>query len=115
MPSVRRLLSGIAVSLLALAHPEWRVLADEPAAAKTPVDFVREIQPLLAAHCHECHGGKRQEGGLRLNDRAIGPGRRRFGPKGDRAVRSQGQPTAARRSTARTPICGCRPREKASR
>ncbi len=69
MPSVRRLLSGIALTLLVLGHLAAQLFADEPAAGPPPVDFIREIRPILAAHCHACHAGKRQEGGLRLNTR----------------------------------------------
>ncbi len=29
-------------------------------------DFVRDIRPLLARHCHDCHGGAVQESGLNL-------------------------------------------------
>ena len=32
-----------------------------------PVDFVREIQPLLAERCIKCHGPEKQKGGLRLD------------------------------------------------
>lgn len=39
-----------------------------PAAAE-PIDFVRDVQPLLAKHCHECHGPVKQEAGLRLDRR----------------------------------------------
>jgi len=31
--------------------------------------FEKEIRPLLARRCHECHGEKKQEGGLRLDSR----------------------------------------------
>ncbi len=44
--------------------------AGDPDAKPAPVDFVRQVQPILAAHCYECHGLKRQEGGLRLNIRS---------------------------------------------
>lgn len=30
-------------------------------------DFVREVQPLLVAHCYECHSGEAAESGLRLD------------------------------------------------
>ncbi len=33
----------------------------------TPVDFAREIQPLLASRCYDCHGPEKAKGGLRLN------------------------------------------------
>ncbi len=39
-------------------------------ASQTKVDFAREIQPIFAAHCAECHGGKKQEANLRLDDKA---------------------------------------------
>ncbi len=32
---------------------------------------MRDVQLILARHCYECHGAKRQEGGLRLNARAA--------------------------------------------
>lgn len=32
-----------------------------------PVDFARQIQPLLRDRCERCHGAKKQEGGLRLD------------------------------------------------
>ena len=40
-----------------------------PAANSIPIDFEREIRPILAKHCVLCHGKKRQEGGLRLDRR----------------------------------------------
>ncbi|REJ95262.1 MAG: DUF1549 domain-containing protein [Planctomycetota bacterium] len=39
------------------------------AAGSQPVDFVREIRPILAERCYSCHGGESQEGGLRLDVR----------------------------------------------
>lgn len=35
--------------------------------AERPVDYARDIKPLLARHCGGCHGAKKQEGGLRLD------------------------------------------------
>ncbi|MFO0868036.1 MAG: PSD1 and planctomycete cytochrome C domain-containing protein [Pirellulales bacterium] len=35
--------------------------------AAEPVDYLREIKPVLAAHCYACHGALKQEGGLRLD------------------------------------------------
>ena len=32
-----------------------------------PVDFVREVRPILETHCCECHGDKKQKSGLRLD------------------------------------------------
>lgn len=42
-----------------------------PPPATRPVDFVRDIQPLLAAKCNDCHGEDEQEGQLRLDAKAI--------------------------------------------
>ncbi|MFN9913818.1 MAG: c-type cytochrome domain-containing protein, partial [Pirellulaceae bacterium] len=40
----------------------------------TAVDFSRDIQPLLAEHCLQCHGPDKAEAGLDLTqrDRALG-------------------------------------------
>jgi len=35
----------------------------------TPVDFAREVQPILAKQCYRCHGPNVAESGLRLNER----------------------------------------------
>ncbi len=37
--------------------------------ARPPVDFQRDIAPLLKARCLECHGPDKQRGGYRLDDR----------------------------------------------
>lgn len=35
--------------------------------AAEPVDFVRDVKPLLARHCTKCHGAEEREAGLRLD------------------------------------------------
>ncbi|HXX93368.1 MAG TPA: hypothetical protein VEN81_07020, partial [Planctomycetota bacterium] len=54
--------AGIALGLLARASGQE---------APTEVDFVRRIQPILADHCHKCHGLDRPKGGLRLDLRSA--------------------------------------------
>jgi hypothetical protein len=39
--------------------------------AQDPVEFARDIEPIFAARCYECHGAKEQEGDLRLDDKAA--------------------------------------------
>ncbi len=45
------------------------LLALAASASAADPDFVRDIQPLFAKHCYECHGPKKQEGNLRLDQR----------------------------------------------
>lgn len=40
-----------------------------PPAALRPVDFGKEVQPLLQKNCYSCHGAEHQEGGLRLDQK----------------------------------------------
>src|SRR5207248_451358 len=35
--------------------------------AAEPVDYVRQIKPLLARRCYACHAALKQQGGLRLD------------------------------------------------
>jgi mono/diheme cytochrome c family protein len=39
--------------------------------ADAPVDYVRDIRPILAQHCYSCHNGKVQKGKLRLDTAAL--------------------------------------------
>jgi hypothetical protein len=36
-------------------------------AAAAPIDFVREVRPILEQHCYECHGEKKRKSGFRLD------------------------------------------------
>lgn len=44
--------------------------AQTPLAGRQAIDFQREIQPILRAHCYECHAGATEEGGLNLGVKA---------------------------------------------
>lgn len=65
------ILFGLLASMPPLAAsdeaPQTAKADDKPAS----VDFAKQIQPLLAAKCYECHGEKKQEGGLRLDVRSA--------------------------------------------
>jgi hypothetical protein len=50
------------------------------AAEATPVDYTREVKPLLAAHCYKCHGASQQKGGLRLDTAAFARQGGKHGP-----------------------------------
>jgi len=45
-------------------------LAKLPPAVTHQVDFVHEVEPLLAEHCVQCHGHEKQKGELRLDGKA---------------------------------------------
>lgn len=52
------------------AIPFALILAVTTTATADPVDFARDIGPLLQQHCIECHGPEKQQGGYRLDRRS---------------------------------------------
>lgn len=38
-----------------------------PLSAAEPVDYLRDIKPILSMHCYSCHGAAKQRSGLRLD------------------------------------------------
>jgi mono/diheme cytochrome c family protein len=40
-----------------------------PPAATKPVDYARDIQPLLKKSCYKCHGPEKQKGKFRIDER----------------------------------------------
>ncbi len=83
----RRLLLRLATPVAALAAinaGSGEARSAEPAEAKpAAVDFERDIRPMLTVHCGACHGGTKQEGGLRLNTR---PAALAGGDSGQKAI-----------------------------
>ena len=66
MAAIRSTLIVIAI----LSCPLVRAAAGElPPAVDKPVDFAKDIQPLLQKNCYSCHGVEHQEGGLRLDQK----------------------------------------------
>jgi hypothetical protein len=41
-----------------------------PPAHPGPVDYVRDIQPILRRHCYDCHAADKEDGGLNLGIRS---------------------------------------------
>ncbi|MBI2823395.1 MAG: PSD1 domain-containing protein [Planctomycetia bacterium] len=60
---MRRSCSLLAI-VLAAATFAARAVADEPP------DYARDIRPILAKHCFQCHGAEKQNSGLRLDVRS---------------------------------------------
>jgi mono/diheme cytochrome c family protein len=65
---------GVAI---ALAAP---VRGDESATPEQVEFFEKNVRPLLAANCHECHAADKQEGKLRLDSREAAVQGGEFGP-----------------------------------
>ena len=67
--SLRTLAVSCVLILAGLALPVLVAKGDDPAAPSPPVNFRRDVQPLLAQRCFRCHGPDQAKGGLRLNSR----------------------------------------------
>ena len=57
--------------LLLFALLGYAAAPPRPVVAPGKVDFVRDVQPILSAHCVRCHDAKKQKGGLRLDTPAA--------------------------------------------
>src|SRR5688572_14830760 len=42
-----------------------------PFAVGAPVDYLRDVKPILAGQCYRCHGATQQKSGLRLDTAAF--------------------------------------------
>jgi len=47
------------------------IFAEAADGSSGSVDFRRDIQPIFASRCYECHGEKKHKGGLRLDQKAV--------------------------------------------
>src|SRR5262245_46679502 len=75
----RGILDRLAAATIALVAvcASAALRADEiklPAPASQAIDFGRDIRPIFAAHCHQCHGSQKQESGFRLDRREAALG-----------------------------------------
>ena len=57
----RAALSGAALSIS--CWPAAAVADD----AESPIDYVRQVKPLLAKHCARCHGAEKQKSEFRVD------------------------------------------------
>jgi mono/diheme cytochrome c family protein len=85
-----RVLGSAGAAIVAVSMGGALALARGPAAAPPvpPLDFVRDVQPILAASCVKCHRAARAEGGLRLDTRE---GLLEGGDSGGAVVRGDGK------------------------
>ncbi len=56
-------------SVLTSSAPGVEETGTSPPASSTRVDFVRDVQPILAKNCLSCHGPSKRQGGLRLDEK----------------------------------------------
>ena len=76
-PRATGVIPPLRVALLVCIVASLEVLAAEvdvsklPAAATKPVDFARDIRPILAKSCHSCHGAEKQKSGYRLDSKTA--------------------------------------------
>ncbi len=62
---------AVSTALAKTATPAPAEAAPEIAHLTTPVEFSRDIQPLLERSCVACHSGERPKGGFSVTDRAA--------------------------------------------
>ena len=74
---------------------------------ETPVDFQRDIRPILSNHCFKCHGPALQKSGVRLDSHEASAQ-----AQGDRAGQSRGSKVIDAFSPTTT--SACRPRMSAN-
>src|SRR5437867_938585 len=61
--------AGAALVLTGLGGALASARAPVPAPPASPLDFTREVQPILVTSCVRCHRAAKREGGLRLDTR----------------------------------------------
>src|SRR2546425_1454835 len=85
-----RVLGSAGAAIVAMGMGGALALARGPAAAspEPPLDFVRDVQPILSASCVKCHRAARAEGGLRLDTQE---GLLEGGDSGGAVVRGDGK------------------------
>lgn len=69
MSGIRLIMILLPEKIARLASISLLWLAGAWSLSAASVDFVREIQPIFAARCYDCHGAAKQESSLRLDSR----------------------------------------------
>ena len=62
----------LVIAAVSFAHVAPRLAGADASPGIAPADvefFERKVRPVLVEHCYECHGDKKQKGGLRLDSR----------------------------------------------
>src|SRR5687767_13508813 len=62
---------GIDLRPACAAEDKAKVSPPALPAIDRPVDFVKDIQPILEAACYKCHGAEKHKGDLRLDSKPL--------------------------------------------
>ena len=57
--------------MLSRTHAALGALALATALPAAPVDYVRDVKPILTQHCYRCHGASQQKSGMRADTAAF--------------------------------------------
>src|SRR5690348_8706286 len=60
---------GIALALFLVVRADVALAAESESPKLSGVDFVKDVQPILASRCYECHGPEKQKGGFRADSK----------------------------------------------
>src|SRR5665213_1363257 len=70
MRAMVKCFSWLTWSLLAAISAQAAGAPALPPAATGKVDFARDVEPILASRCYECHSEKKSKSSFRLDDKA---------------------------------------------
>jgi hypothetical protein len=57
--------------MLSRTHTALGALAFATTLSAAPVDYVRDVKPILSQHCYRCHGASQQKSGMRADTAAF--------------------------------------------
>ncbi|MEX0938414.1 MAG: PSD1 and planctomycete cytochrome C domain-containing protein [Pirellulales bacterium] len=70
-PRLREMAGTVAAVHLLFLWGTAPLVAADPARTDAKIVFARDVQPILAEHCHKCHGPGKRESNFRLDDREV--------------------------------------------
>lgn len=66
---IRRVCIAAVSMVLGVGAVTAEAPAGLPAAIDRPIDFIKDIHPILTEHCYTCHAGESRKGGFQLDSR----------------------------------------------